>query len=483
MGNKLITFFNKHKQEIFLFFAIVVYIIYFTAASFLRYSNFYTGRFDLGNMDQTVWNTVHGRFFQLTNPDGTNIISRLAFHADFILVLLAPFYLFWQDPRMLLLIQTIVSAFGAIFMYLIAKQLLKNKNISLIIAVAFLLNPSLEYANLYDFHAVTLATTFFLMAFYFLKSKKYMLYCLSLILAALTKEQVWVVSALFGIYTIFESKKKILGISITVISLILFYIIFFKAIPLEHGGSHFALSYYSDFGSTPKSILTTIVFSPQKTASLLFARDRLVYLFEIFMPVGFLSFVAPLFLIFTGPDMAINLLSNNSQLHQIFYQYTAVILPFIFISAIHGILYIRKVLPKIPLFSFGLYILITTIFSAYFFGPLPFTRDPNTDMFTKPLPYAQSIDAFLTTIPLQYSVAATNNVGSHLSHREKIFTIPVGIDQADVLVFLLNDKFAQPSLAAQKEIVKNLQKDKRYVELFNHGDFIVFKKKQDKLAP
>src|ERR1051325_610728 len=92
---------NLGWQEYLLALFALLYSIYFTLASFLRYINYYTGRFDLGNMSQTVWNTVHGNFFILTNPNGTSEISRLAFHADFILVLLAPFYLIWEDPRML----------------------------------------------------------------------------------------------------------------------------------------------------------------------------------------------------------------------------------------------------------------------------------------------------------------------------------------------------------------------------------------------
>lgn len=483
MRNNIVLFYKKYTREIILVLAIVVYIIYFTAASFLRYTNFYTGRFDLGNMDQTVWNTVHGRIFQLTNPDGTNIISRLAFHADFILILLAPFYLLWQDPRMLLLIQTLLCATGAVFVYLLAKKIIKQKTIALILALSFLLNPNLQYANLYDFHAVTLATTFFLMAFYFLQNKKYVLYCSFLLLAALTKEQVWLVTSLFGLYTFFISKKRLFGLGIFIASVLCFYIIFNKAIPMARGGEHFALSYYSDFGASPKDIVRNIFLSPQKTVPLLVGPNRLLYIYEVFSPIGFLAFFAPLLLIFTIPDFGINLLSNNSQLHQIYYQYTAVILPFTYIATIYAIPVIRKLFPTITFKKISIFLLCSVLLSAGIFGPLPFTRDPSTAMFTKPLPYAQSVDAFLSTIPIQYSVAATNNIGSHMSHRQKIFTIPTGIDQADIVVFLLTDKYAQPTLAAQRQMVEKLHNNKQYVELFRYNDFAAFKKRGIKLAP
>lgn len=98
-------------------------------------------------------------------------------------------------------------------------------------------------------------------------------------------------------------------------------------------------------------------------------------------------------------------------------------------------------------------------------------------MFTQPLGYSQDVDAFLNSIPKRYSVAATNNIGSHLSHRQRIFTIPVGIDKADIIVMLLNDPFAQPSLKAQIDLSNSLRTDPRYTEVFHENDFDVFVKK------
>src|SRR5205085_2197758 len=98
---------------------------------------------------------------------------------------------FWRDPQMLLIIQTVILSLGAYFVFLISTKVLKNKYLALILGILYLLNPSIGYTNLYDFHAVTLATTFLLGAWYFLISKKYSVLTIFLILAALTKEQVW----------------------------------------------------------------------------------------------------------------------------------------------------------------------------------------------------------------------------------------------------------------------------------------------------
>lgn len=101
----------------------------------------------------------------------------------------------------------------------------------------------------------------------------------------------------------------------------------------------------------------------------------------------------------------------------------------------------------------------------------------NASMFVDQLSYAPLIDTFLSSIPKSYSVAATNNIGSHLSHRKLIYTIPVGLKDADIVVFLLNDPYAQPSLSAQKKMAAELDKDPLYQKLISYNDFVVYKKK------
>ena len=469
-------FITSHKQETALSLSIFFYCSYFTTASFLRFENFFTGRFDLGNMDQTVWNTLHGRIFMFTNPDGTEILSRLAFHADFILILLTPFYALWRDPRMILLLQTVILSFGAVFVYLLAQKILKNKNVSLGFAISYLLYPALGYTNLYDFHAVTFSTTLLLATYYFAREKKYIWFFLFAILSGLCKEEVWFIIALFGLYFFFVQKKRILGIVTFLGFLFLTYYIISILIPQARGNSHFALSYLSDFGDSPLAIIKTLLFSPQKVIAVVLEPSRLNYLQQLLMPLGFISLFAPFLFIFAAPDLLINLLSNNNNLHQIYYQYTASITPFIFIAGIYGAAYLKKRFYLQDKFLIT-YLLLMSILSAYFYGPLPGAKNPNIDMFTRPQADKSFIADYLRSIPRQYSLATTNNIGAHVTHRRYLFTIPRGTYDADIVAFLLGDRFAQPSPKAQEEMVENFKNDPRYILRVRQGNFYVFEKR------
>ena len=467
---RMIGFILKFKHEIVLGVLTLTYTTYFTIATFLKHDNFYTGRFDLGNMDQTIWNTIHGRIFQLTDPNGVENISRLAFHSDFILILLSPLYIIWESPKMLLLTQTLILAMGGIFVYLIAQKVLKNKLIALTFAFAFYINPSVNFMNLFDFHSVTLATTFFLGAFYFLIQKKYFPMVIFLILGGITKEQVWAITGLFGLYLIFAHKQKALGLSIFSISFLIFYFLIWHAIPQALGDRHFAIQYYSDFGASPGEIVRNIITSPVQTINTLFQTEQIDYLRKLFIPLGYLSFLSPQILVFAIPDLLINLLSQNKQMHEIYYQYSATITPFLFISAIFAVRAINKKLPIVGKESLAIAVLLLSLFAQDSFGPLPFTNKPQDEMFKKGRENREIIKERISQIPIESSVTASNNLGAHLSQRQNIYTIPNGIGEADyVLIYLSEDE-------KTKQSFKKTAEDHRYVLIFSDKTFYEFKK-------
>ena len=468
-------FLFKHKYEIVLFLLFISYVIYFTAATFLKYDNFYMGRFDLGNMAQTVWNTHHGRIFTFTDPNGVDNLSRLAFHADFMLIFISPLYYLWEDPRILLLTQTLVIAFGGIFVYLISKEILNNKLISLVLSFSFYIYPAVNYVNLFDFHAVSFTITLFLAAFYFILKRKYSISLIFLFLAGITKEEVWVVNAIFGIYLTFQPKQRNLGILVFLVSSLVFYFLIWQAIPKALGGNHFALSFYRDFGDNPTQVIKTLILSPHKVLPIILEQERLDYIKKLFIPLGYMSFLSPQYLIFALPDLAIDLLSKNKVLHQIYYQYSSTIIPFVFISTMFSPKKMSKAIPMITFKTLSFIILLTAVSSAYSFGPLLFAKKPQDQMFKKPLEKRWEVDNFIRSIPTDSKVSATNNLGSKLSHREYIYEIPNGIERSDYILFLLKSEVNQSIKSAQSYYLK-VKDSEDYKLVYSVDNFYAFKK-------
>lgn len=413
---------------------VAAFITYFVSFTLLRHANYASGRFDLGNMAQTVWNTFHGHVFVLTNPDGINPISRLGIHADFLLILLAPFYLLWEHPGMLLIIQTVVIGLGAYFVFGIGKNVLKNNGLALALSISYLFNFYIQEQTVFDFHSVALASTFLLGASYYFIKKRYALLLLFLGLSVLTKEEIYLISGLFGV-ALFYKGKRLWGVLLTVCSFLAFYLLMAKFIPAARGHEHFALAYLSYLGDSPSSIIATAILKPYLLIPVFFNQATFTYYAQLLSSTGYLALFSPIYLFFALPDVLINTLSANPGLRSYDYHYDAAIVPFLYLAAIFGA---KKLLSQklviIPPRMLLTYILVTTIYTSWSTGLLPYSRTPDFSGFIQQDKHKLEIARALKTIPDNAAVASTNNIGAHLSHRKDIYVLPYGVELSDYIV-------------------------------------------------
>ena len=359
--------FNKvtiNLNRIILGFLITSYVIFFSAFSVLRLYSLHSEYYDLGIMNQTVYNTSRGRLLELTDPEGHKTIIRTAIHNDVLLTAIAPFYWIYSGPETLLIIQTVVISIGALFIYKISKQNLKDERFSLVFALVYLLYPPLQWSNTFDFHAVTLATTFILALIYFAGRQKYLLSSVFFFLALLGKEQVGLTTALIGLYFYFSEKKRRFGIFLFLSSLAWSIISFLLIIPLSRQGAHFALERYSG------------ITDPFKVAGQLIQFSTTSYLVRLFFPIAFLAVFSP-FVAAILPELVINLLSSNFNQRGIIHHYTAVITPVVFIAAIFSAKYIIKRFEFDKKIIAG-FLITASLVASYLYSPLPYSRQADT---------------------------------------------------------------------------------------------------------
>ncbi|MDX1521206.1 MAG: DUF2079 domain-containing protein [Anaerolineae bacterium] len=165
---------------------ILTFALFFSSLALQQHHAFQTNGLDLGNVDQALWNTAQGQFLQFSLM--TPIENRLALHVEPILLLFVPFY--WVGlggPELLLIAQATVVALGAWPVYQLAmvngqwstvngqRSIVNEENsitnyqlppsfnpwLALTFPLIYLLLPTLQSAVLFDFHAITLAPTFF----------------------------------------------------------------------------------------------------------------------------------------------------------------------------------------------------------------------------------------------------------------------------------------------------------------------------------
>ncbi len=469
-----------------LWLCIALFVVYFSFVAFARHDNFYSRRLDLGNMDQTVWNVLHGNGFTLTDPMGTAQESRLAIHADFLMILMVPLYLLWSNPKMLVLVQTVIVCLGALPVYWIASDKLKSRKLSLLFAVGYLLYPPVERMMLHDFHAVALSMTFLLFAYWYMCRKRYVWFTLFAILAGLGKEQIWLTVGLMGLYIAIRNKKIWFGLLVSFLSFFTFYYLFWRAIPaVTPARQHFALVYLSDFGDRQNVIIKNLLEKPWIVLRTILLPDRLYYYFQLLIPLAFLPLFAPWLLIFCAHSVLINALSNNALLRQIDYQYTSDITPFLFVAAIEGYAivsafvsgrlqskygrHLLRFLPGIVMTSIGV--------TAILWGELPVGMQSRFLYFTSSQPENSVMRQVEVVVKPMYTVSATNNIGAHFSEREHLYNFPLNALSADYSIALLGDQYAWPSGDAQKSAVDELLKSPDYTLIIHDHNFYAFKKK------
>ena len=319
----------------------VVYSLAMSDQAILRYATFKATAFDLGNMDQVIWNTLHGRLFQFTNQaiDWYGPPIRLAIHFEPIILPLSLLYSFGADPRILLVFQTLALASGSLPVFLLTRKIIPQwPLLAALMATAYLLAPALIGLNIFDFHPVALATPLLLYALLALEYKHYAWFLIACILAACTKEDVPLAVAMLGILVIWKYKLPRLGLTLLVGGALWSLIAFKIIIPHFYPGVQANNFWYryEELGSSPGAAILNLFVRPWVFFSLFFTLDRLYYLLSLVRGAGFLPLLAPEWLLPTLPSLAVNLLSTDPLLYSGVYHYNASIIPFVMIAAIHG---------------------------------------------------------------------------------------------------------------------------------------------------
>ena len=194
--------------------AAALWAVSFSFLAIARHDAFESNAFDLGYVTQTLWNTVHGEPFVFTtvdgvpfSPEGTLDVSHLrkphsllAFHVEPILLLVAPLFAIWPDPRLLLILQAIALAAGAVSAAALAGRRLRHPAAPVAFGLAYLLSPSIAAPALSDFHAVSLAPLLIFVALYLIETERPWLGFAAALLATATREDTAILMASLGAY-------------------------------------------------------------------------------------------------------------------------------------------------------------------------------------------------------------------------------------------------------------------------------------------
>ncbi|HCI81330.1 MAG TPA: hypothetical protein DHW02_16750 [Ktedonobacter sp.] len=425
-------------------------------------------------MDQAIWSLWHGQLFHQTicnivsdtNCYGANGIPRFSIHFEPILFLVSLFYLVIPNPKTLQVIQVLVVASGAFPAFWLARLRLRNDWAGIPIAALYLLYPAQQWATIFDFHAVTFTAALLLYVLYFMYTRRTVLLFIFVVLAMACKEEVPVVLALYGIWSMLFQRRWRTGLAIVVLGLVWTGVGLYIVHVFSPVGHTLLAPRYGALGNTPTQVLKNILRHPLSAIRAhVLEHAHLLYIRSLFAPTAYLALLAPWVWVLMLPTLALNLFSSSQNMYSDLYQYDAEMVPVLIFASIEALVLILWIVQGIfarwrtqrieslheqprrrvrvsrrriqwvthsGLLALLLaFILVSVVRADYDRGTMPFSKG-----FHWPSPnsvHNQIGESIIQMIPPNASVSAQSNLIPHVSERKYIYQFPYQDETADYI--------------------------------------------------
>ncbi len=413
------------------------------------YLNFRLARFDLGNMVQAVWSTARGRPLETTLATGEQAV-RFAAHVDPILVLFAPLWIVVPSPLTLAGVQIAVSALGALPVFWLGRRHLGSEKTAALMALAYLAYPWLAWTVLDAMHPVTLATPLLLFCVWYLDSDRLLPFSICAALVLATGELLGLTVVALGLWYAFARGRRPAGLLIGCAGAAWTMLCLQVVIPAFNNGA--GSQFYERFetvGGSPGGLLETAVTDPGTILSALTTGDDVSYVVWLAAPLVGSFLLGPALAAVALPQLLVNLLSDLPTSTDPRHHYIGPVLPFLLAGSVVGL---ARLSERGRLLAAGL-VLATSVSISLIAGPWPGAPGvrPISFHWTLPATHVDALNTAVALVPEDAAVSTTNVVGSQLSARRYIYSVPV-VRRADWIVVDSWNAWLTPSKERKKSL-------------------------------
>jgi uncharacterized membrane protein len=377
-----------------------------------------TSAYDFGLYDQGIW--LLSRF---ENPFVT-LMGRNLFgdHTSFILIFLVPFYWLTSSTSFLFIVQSMMIAAGAIPVFLYARRRLESEIVASIFSLVYLIHPATVWIGVENFHPDSFLGLFVGIALYAALEQRWRLLFVALLLSLSVKEDVALLMIPLGIWLAFRKNRNI-GLITAVFSL-WYMILAIFGIQKGINGVPFRNSWRIPFGGV-RGLLTTTFSEPTKLWVYLLSESRPFYLLQLMLPFAFIFFAFPEVAAISILVIGLNILSTFWYQFHIEYHYSFSIVPVLVFGTVYAI---ARLPQKFRRWLVGA-CLVTSIFSAFMWSPLPGART-ELKYNGSNHPMVLAAQEALNKVPESAIVSAYHPLTAQLARRERIYAFPVPFRRA-----------------------------------------------------
>ena len=481
-----IRIWGKKKVDLIVSLGILMYSFYFSVFTITRHNAFQTQLFDLSIFVQALWNTLQGDVMKVTAHPGVDNFMQIHFAPS--MFLLVPLYAIWTSPISLLVIQSVTVASGAWPIYRLSSEHLQNKWMGAAFAYFYLLFPSIQAANLYDFHGITMAAPLLAWTWFFAKKNRWVAYAIVGIVAIGFREEAVLVMIVIGFLMALEKSTRKYGVITIGTCLIWGIVVYAVSFPGVEVDTVRALHFNErlGLGSSPTEALITLLQNPNTFWEQVSSPEKLLFIFRLFAPVGFLSIFSLPTLVIVLPLITFNLLSDYwpmyspDQAH-----YNALLAPFIVLSASAGAKWLTKYLSRKTSFDRKflsvlviIYVFLLSIGYQSRLAHLPFSPNFSWPDVTERNRVGVEI---ARQIPKEASLSTQDHLAPHTSHRTDLYLFPTENDM-DYIFLDENslDSFTGDYKVFMKEVFFKTLADPNYIKVIDIDGFILLRRKEIK---
>lgn len=400
----------KKSPKMIVAVAVAVFVALVMAFAGWKWANGTYNGIDLAYFSQAVWNTAHLKPFAFSIHPGLT----LGDHAEWVLLLLALPYAVLPHPLLLIFIQAAALAAGAFAVYRMAARSLPQ-GWAVGAAIAYLLLPTVGGAALFEFHALALAVPLLLFTADAYLEKRFGRFLLFMGLALLIREDVALVTAMFGIVAAIERRSLRWILAPLVLSIAWCAGMLFVIKQFSVGGGFKFFAYYGWLWPLNLGVLGRHILR----------LTQLEFLLAILMPVLLLPLARPKWLLLSLPGwLMLALSASGAGAGLLGTHYALLLIPGIVLASLEGLVWARRprpyaMLPAVHVPRLIALVLATAVlFSAVALGP--FVRGT---IIAATTPKSEALPRALAMIPPDASVAASARFLPHLAHREQLYAL------------------------------------------------------------
>jgi uncharacterized membrane protein len=382
------------------FASITAAAIVYAAASMFRHNRFASNAYDLGIFDQSVWAFSHLEFTLDNTVRGTP--TPFIDHFQPILLLLAPLYALWSDPRLLLAAQAVLVASAGSPLYLWLRRRTAAE-VALLVLASYLSFWAVLAGVLFDFHELAFAAPILALGVFAALERRDALLWAATGLAMLVREDLPLTFAALGAYVALAQRRKRVGLAVAAVSVGWFLFAVNVVVPELAGTSYEHWAYYPSASES--------LSDPLGTAKLLVTpSDKITAFFNLVAPWLLLPFASPVFVV-AVPTLLERFLSSKPAHWQQGFHYSLALAPVLAFAAADVLRRLRGrpvLVVAAAMLSVGLF------FTLYRMRPFAeLRRYPDARRVAE-------IRECLAVVPRDASVTATSALVPHLSTRRTV---------------------------------------------------------------